>query len=337
MQRLWTTLTLATALTVGLPALSALPGGVGDAFTSTAEAGFGGRVKNIRIRERNNASGYRIVTTTQGEDGPQAAEVRILSLEPTDGGPDALDWAGEVFDGVSVCTPESSRTVFKGDMAFDEDGATDVPLSFTVTVRDDAGLSVGLPIDVAVDPSDWPRDTTGALIEGRQITVALKGQGYGGTARIRYEDRKVRFGLVIFSAAIENEGGGYYPAELSTIEVQLNEPLEGPAPVENPMQLQYKNTRATWRTSVKLGFGAGGRGYVALVQPYDPSGNPIGEAQAMDVIVEDLVVSDEADVVLVLDPNAPAPVEGTAVDAIEDAAAATEAALAAAPAAPDAP
>jgi len=74
----------------------------------TAEAAFGGKIKNIRVRERNSGAGYRVVVIVKDDcdgaacdwDGGWEETTPELTLTPTDGGPDlgepqASDWRRE--------------------------------------------------------------------------------------------------------------------------------------------------------------------------------------------------------------------------------------------------
>jgi len=92
----------------------------GSAISSEAEATFGGKVKNIRIRERNNSQGYRVIVIVKDDTNNEVLDVDRATVTVSDpNGSDAATfdlvdtkkvvqrhtWEGPLFDQSAVGFP----------------------------------------------------------------------------------------------------------------------------------------------------------------------------------------------------------------------------------------
>jgi len=223
-------------------------------LTPSAEASFGGKIKNIRIRERGSGSGYMV---SANFDDPHTGETYDeepqVTIHVYDAGADEdlvdplaslelrdleLRSAAEhfVFD----------EQTFDGDL---EGGG----FSLSASVLSPRGVTLGTIEAFTVFPADENTQCDCGLGEGRLTE--------GGSVTLDYAADEARLSLGIMPAGgdawqvVARLEGDASLAEVGVggIEVQFNEPFEGPTPSENPVwlegasaQTRAVNTRARY-------------------------------------------------------------------------------------------
>lgn len=217
-------------------ALSAAPPLVEPAQADTVS--FGGKIKNIRIRERNNSQGYRVTATvTDGETVAENTRPKRIDVgwdvyglsTPITTTLDEVARArqGHASDGL-IFEPGSPDAVMNGTVALFSGGAVVGVASLSVPY--DAGA------DTTLSEDEWQ-------MAGAGVEVTLSS---GVTVRVGASVRDLASGgqRAVVRVVGDDELAA---AAVDTVELQFEEPFEGPAPLENPISMPRTSGQTTFR------------------------------------------------------------------------------------------
>jgi len=230
-------LALAAAVTLTTPFASELPGldGIG-----VAEASFGGKIKNIRIRQRNNSQGYRVVVVV-GDDSTTNT-VNTVDRVVVDVEDETTSDGAELLLTDVVSTTQNHRLAVP---LFDEPV---VGTSFNATVLLFSGSDALAAVDLDLLVADMIASDTdlGDAQDNGWLTDAGTVDIPGSTVRVRAGIRDQGDGTQKVVVKLTGDDG-LPVAEITHAELQFNEPFEGPAPQENPLTLGRTGSSRTFR------------------------------------------------------------------------------------------
>lgn len=230
-----------------LPLLSAL------LLTPTADAAFGGKIKNIRVRERNNSQGYRVIVVVKDDMDGAALDPRNDS--DGDGVADHVDWQdgrlGVVFtpvDGGPALQPVSTASWTRQRTTFTSDTL--------------AGLGAA---DVVV------------TVGGRTIPLSLQGDGGWDEAS---DD------LYTVSGRIVDNGDATGQIEVRLQGLARDADLSGVGTLTVSTVPDPTASKHTGTTTVRLAATSGLARAVLDVVPVDTTADPAGHTYALDGSLE---------------------------------------------------
>lgn len=230
-------LALAAAVTLTTPFASELPG---LDTIGVAEAAFGGKIKNIRIRERNNSQGYRVVVVV-GDDSASNDVNTVTRV--------AVDVEDETTgDGSELLLTDVVSTTQNHRLALPLFAEPAVGASFNATVMLFAGSDVLAGVDLDLLVADMVASDTdlGDAQDNGWLTDAGTVDIPGSTVRVRAGIRDQGDGTQKVVVKLTGDDG-LPAAGITHAELQFNEPFEGPTPQENPLTVGKTSSSRTFR------------------------------------------------------------------------------------------
>jgi hypothetical protein len=244
-------LAAAAAITLAAPLASTLPGL--DAI-GVAEAAFGGKVKNIRIRERNSGSGYRVVVVVQDDNTTnevnEAGRVVVVVKDDTDSSVSNEEVSLPLTDVVS--TVQNHRVAFNN---FTGD-ALDIKYHASIVLQSGGDAVAVVDADLTVADMLASDTDLGDAQDNGWLTDAGDVDIPGGVVNVRAGIRDQGDGTQKLVVKVRGDDG-LPAAGIDAVEVVFNEPFEGPAPIENPIVIGTTSSSRTFRVKqAPAAFGA---------------------------------------------------------------------------------
>jgi hypothetical protein len=166
----------------------------------TADAAFGGKVKNIRVKLRKPNQGYRVAVVVQDDDSASGATGLSVAMdfEPVGDGPE--------LESVTVDTPTTMKTTFEVEDVtlanLDDDGTAPVGITLSLDNGEQHAISVHLPGD---EESNASREVT--FNEFDKVAVSYRTDREGqGRIQVRAIQTPGEAGVRVVGAAVELAG-----------------------------------------------------------------------------------------------------------------------------------
>lgn len=226
---------MAVSLTEGGATLDSLS----QTITASADAPVSGIIKD-KISQKRNGDLKHVVITRSSEPGGAAG----LDSAIVDG-----DTGGVVLEAVGDAPIATSRAFDAAAFGFDDSPAGN-SYAFTLTARDSTGATIGTP-------------GTGTMVfatDGtpKQTTIKLGGETSMDVIVENLEDEdETQDNPVRVGAGVSGPGAG----TVASLELQFDEPFEGPTPQENPLTLEFSCEQQRWVHTASISDGVPTSGF----------------------------------------------------------------------------